>query len=106
MTPLLSLLVSCCPCSILPLLFLLEVAYELLIRPFDKVLEHPSARRMSKLPECFNFNLPDALAGDLEVFAHFFQRSFTALGVQSKPESYDLFFPGTQSLEDVARNVA
>ena len=61
---------------------------------------------MSKFSECLDFNLPNALAGDLEIFAHFFQRSFTALGVQSKPQSYDLFFSGTQSLEDVARNVA
>ena len=60
---------------------------------------------MSKFPQSFHFNLPNPLTGHLEIFAHFFQRSLTALGVQPKSQADDLFFSGTQSLENIACNV-
>src|SRR6266404_4074651 len=79
--------------------------WDLLILPFDKVLEHARPRRMPQLPERFDFYLPNALSSDLKVFAHLFQSPFTALGVQSKPQADNLFLSWAQGLEHITGNV-
>src|ERR1700722_8575957 len=44
-----------------------------LFHAFDKRLELAAARRMTQLAQRLGFDLPNALAGNLEALAHFFK---------------------------------
>ena len=55
---------------------------------------------MAQLAQCFGFDLADALAGNVELFAHFFQR---VVGVHFDTEAHaqHLGFPLCQAVQDV-----
>src|ERR1051325_1819542 len=78
----------------------------ILILPFDKVLEHTRARRVSQFPEGLHFNLSDAFTRHLKIFAHFFQRPLAAFVIQPKSQANDFLFARAEGLQHIAGDVA
>ena len=48
-------------------------------RAFEEGAQFPRTRRMAQLAQCFRFDLADALAGDSERLADFFERVLAAI---------------------------
>ncbi len=63
-----------------------------------------AAAGMAQFAQRFGFDLADALAGDGEVLAHFFERVLAAI-LQAKPHFDDLFFARAESLQALRRSV-
>ena len=68
--------------------------------------EYARTRRMSKFPKSLNLDLTKPLARDVEVFANLFQRAFTTIGIQSKPQADDFLLSRAQRLQHIAGNIA
>src|SRR5688572_603537 len=57
---------------------------------------------MAQFTQRFRFDLSNALACDVEILAHLFQRSLVTAVVETKPQPNDSLFTGTQRLQHVA----
>src|SRR5687768_8668908 len=60
--------------------------------------------RRPQLPQRLGFDLPDALAGDIEFLTDFLERVL-ALAADTEPQADDLLFFRRESLQDVRRLV-
>ena len=66
----------------------------------DKAVQQGQALAAVQLADGLCLDLADALTGDAEVATHLFQRAGTAI-VQTKAETDDLLFTGSQALESL-----
>src|SRR5438874_553146 len=80
-------------------------ALDKILFPLEKTPQLFRTRRMPQLAQCLGLDLADALAGDIELLADFFQR---VVGVHLDPETHaqHLRFARRERVEDVLADIA
>ncbi len=73
---------------------------------FNKALEHTGTGRMAQFSQRLRLDLANALARDVKILSHFFERALVTFTIQPEAHANYALFTRAQRLQHVAGDLA